>query len=130
MSTQPANPSNRPNTIDIQLINKNLSEKMNAIRNTGKVDEVELQQEKEAAETIAIGKEAEQMQNKPRGNSILKICKYPILLFILYALIHNKYAFVLLAKINFFNKLENPFIKSLIRGLLLVTVFNITKLVI
>ena len=104
MSTQPGNPSNRPNTIDIQLINKNLSEKMNAIRNTGKVDEVELQQEKEAAETIAIGKQAEQMQNKPRGNSILKICKYPILLFILYALIHNKYASVLLAKINFFTR--------------------------
>jgi hypothetical protein len=126
----PANPSNRPNTIDIQLINKNLSEKMNAIRNTGKVDEAEMREQAVAAETMAIGKEAEQMQNKSKNSSIFKICKYPILLFILYTLIHNKYAFILLNKIKFINNLQNPFIKNLIKGLILVTLFNLTKLII
>ena len=35
-----ANQSNRPNTIDIQLINKNLSEKINAIKNTGNIEKI------------------------------------------------------------------------------------------
>ena len=35
-----ANQSNRPNTIDIQLINKNLSEKINAIKNTGHIEKI------------------------------------------------------------------------------------------
>ena len=77
-----ANPSNRPNTIDIQLINKNLSEKMNAIRNTGKVDEVEVNQENNN-NTVQIGQEAENMQNSPKkSTSVFRLCKYPIILFV------------------------------------------------
>ena len=129
MSATPANPSNRPNTIDIQLINKNLSEKMNAIRNTGKVDEAELLKEP-AVETLRVGEEAEEMKNKPKKSSILKMCKYPILLFILYALIHNRFALKLLSKVSFFNNLENPLIKSLLKGFILVTLYNITKLLV
>jgi len=123
-----ANPSNRPNTIDIQLINKNLSEKMNAIRNTGKVDEVEINEENNN-NTVQIGQEAENMQNSPKkSTSVFRLCKYPIILFVLYVLLHNKYTGQALSKIKIYDSIESPLLRSLIKGILLVILFNTCKL--
>ena len=122
-----ANPSNRPNTIDIQLINKNLSEKMNAIRNTGKVDEVQINEENN--NTVQIGQEAENMQNSPKKSiSVFRLCKYPIILFVLYVLLHNKYTSQALSKIKLYDSIESPLLRSLIKGILLVILFNTCKL--
>lgn len=122
-----ANPSNRPNTIDIQLINKNLSEKMNAIRNTGKVDEVQINEENN--NTVQIGQEAENMQNSPKkSTSVFRLCKYPIILFVLYVLLHNKFTSQALSKIKLYDSVESPLLRSLIKGILLVILFNTCKL--
>lgn len=123
-----ANPSNRPNTIDIQLINKNLSEKMNAIRNTGKVDEVEINEENNN-NTVQIGQEAENMQNsQKKSTSVFRLCKYPIILFVFYVLLHNKYTSQVLSKIKLYDSIESPLLRSLIKGILLVILFNTCKL--
>lgn len=123
-----ANPSNRPNTIDIQLINKNLSEKMNAIRNTGKVDEVEINEENNN-NTVQIGQEAENMQNsQKKSTSVFRLCKYPIILFVFYVLLHNKYTSQVLSKIKLYDSIESPLLRSLIKGMLLVILFNTCKL--
>ena len=124
-----ANPSNRPNTIDIQLINKNLSEKMNAIRNTGKVDEVEINDDNDNNNTVQIAQQAETMQNNPKkGTSFLRLCKYPIILFVLYVLIHNKFTSQLLMKIKLYDNIESNLVRSLIKGMILVILFNTCKL--
>jgi hypothetical protein len=129
------NPSNRPNTIDIQLINKNLSEKMNAIRNTGKVEEVGIHNDNDNNNdnndnnTVLIAQQAETMQNSPKkGTSFLRLCKYPIMLFVLYVLIHNKFTSQLLSKIKIYDNIESPLLRLLIKGILLVILFNTCKL--
>ena len=130
MSGPAINPSNRPNTIDIELINKNLSEKMNAIKNTGKIENVEIENNQENNSTMLAGKaqeaQIEEMNNKPK-KSILSYCKYPLTLLVLYILLHNDYTLDLLKKIKVFENINSPILKKLILGTILVFIYNILK---
>ena len=138
-----ANQSNRPNTIDIQLINKNLSEKINAIKNTGHIEKISEEIKVMAnnitnqdLNTMKVGKDAEQMvedNNKKGGigSSIFKFCKKPIILVLLYMLIHNKlFLKYVLNNVKGFANIENQYLRQLIMASILTLLFLVTKSII
>lgn len=135
-----ANPSNRPNTIDIQLINKNLSEKINAIKNTGNIEklsnDIKVMADNAAnpeLNTMRVGAEAEQMvvDNSKKGGiglSLMKICKQPIILMALYMIIHNQiFIKYVLNNIKMFATIENNHLKQFIKAIMLTVLFTIVK---
>ena len=138
-----ANQSNRPNTIDIQLINKNLSEKINAIKNTGNIEKISEEIKimannltNQDLNTMKVGKDAEAMveENSKKGGigtSIFKICKKPVILILLYMLIHNRlFLKYVLNNIKGFNNIENMYLKQLIMASILTVLFIVLKSVV
>jgi hypothetical protein len=129
------NNNNRPNTIDIQLINKNLSEKIQAIKQTGHVQPnnepyVVRDEQAQGAEPQLVPGGAQQalQPNTNKQNALIKFCKDPVILLVLYMIIHNKIVNNLIFnKVKFLQNVNNEHLQSLILGAILVITYTIIK---
>ena len=112
--------SNRPQTIDIQAINNNLSKKINAIKQTGNVDQDKIRE----AQTPV--KEESVKINKPSNKFIF--LKKALLLLIIYMIIHNKFCNKFLySKVNFLKNINDFHLKALISGIILTLLYSIIE---
>lgn len=111
--------SNRPQTIDIEAINNNLSKKINAIKQTGYVEDQPVE--------VAKNKKTTSVEIK-KPNKSVNFLKKPLLLLIIYMIIHNKFFKKLLfSKVKFFENINDFHLKALINGIILTLLYSIIE---
>jgi hypothetical protein len=130
--------SNKPNTVDIQAINQNISEQLNNIRNNDiklplKAEDFKAVADQELNipqnETMQVGLEAENTQEHfSLTGSIMSLLKEPLVLVILFNLLMNrKVKNMVLGMIPMTKDSDNQYMKNLMLSLILTGLFIVLK---
>jgi hypothetical protein len=130
--------SNKPNTVDIQAINQNISEQLNNIRNNDiklplKAEDFKAVADQELNipqnETMQVGLEAENTQEHfSLTGSIMSLLKEPLVLVILFNLLMNrKVKNMVLGMIPITKDSDNQYMKNLMLSLILTGLFIVLK---
>ena len=130
--------SNKPNTIDIQAMNQNISEQLNNIKTNNirlplKTEDFKAVADQELNvppnETMQVGLEAENTQEHfSLTGSILRLLKEPLVLIIVFNLLMNRRVRnMVLGMIPMTKDSDNQYMKNLILSLILTGLFIVLK---
>ena len=130
--------SNKPNTIDIQAMNQNISEQLNNIKTNNirlplKTEDfkavADLELNVPPNETMQVGLEAENTQEHfSLTGSILRLLKEPLVLIIVFNLLMNRRVRnMVLGMIPMTKDSDNQYMKNLILSLILTGLFIVLK---
>lgn len=125
--------SNKPNTVDIQAINQNISEQLNNIKLPLKAEDFKAVADQELNvqpnETMQVGLEAENTQEHfSVTGSLLGLLKEPLALVIIFNILMNKTVRnMILGMIPMTKDSDNQHMKNLMLSLVLTGLFIILK---
>jgi len=125
--------SNKPNTVDIQAMNQNISEQLNNIKLPLKAEDFKAVADQELNipqnETMQVGLEAENTQEHfSLTGSIMSLLKEPLVLVILFNLLMNrKVKNMVLGMIPITKDSDNQYMKNLMLSLILTGLFIVLK---
>lgn len=130
--------SNKPNTVDIQAMNQNISEQLNNIKTNNirlplKTEDFKAVADQELNipqnETMQVGLEAENTQEHfSLTGSILSLLKEPLVLILVFNLLMNrKVRNMVLGMIPMTKDSDNQYMKNLILSLILTGLFIVLK---
>lgn len=125
--------SNKPNTVDIQAINQNISEQLNNIKLPLKAEDFKAVADQELNvqpnETMQVGLEAENTQEHfSVTGSLLGLLKEPLALVIIFNVLMNKTVRnMILGMIPMTKDSDNQHMKNLMLSLVLTGLFIVLK---
>ena len=125
--------SNKPNTVDIQAMNQNISEQLNNIKLPLKAEDFKAVADQELNvqpnETMQVGLEAENTQEHfSVTGSLLGLLKEPLALVIIFNILMNKTVRnMILGMIPMTKDSDNQHMKNLMLSLVLTGLFIILK---
>lgn len=130
--------SNKPNTVDIQAMNQNISEQLNNIKTNNirlplKTEDFKAVADQELNvplnETMQVGLEAENTQEHfSLTGSILSLLKEPLVLILVFNLLMNrKVRNMVLGMIPMTKDSDNQYMKNLMLSLILTGLFIVLK---
>lgn len=130
--------SNKPNTVDIQAMNQNISEQLNNIKTNNirlplKTEDFKAVADQELNvplnETMQVGLEAENTQEHfSLTGSILSLLKEPLVLILVFNILMNrKVRNMVLGMIPMTKDSDNQYMKNLMLSLILTGLFIVLK---